>query len=104
MSAKRQRFYVVFRGRNPGIYTSWDDAKEEVLGFKNNKHECFLTLQQAQEALAAYFARADANQSSHHNHGGQTQSSHHVGSESSSAYDFSTSSPVQKGCKMSYVT
>lgn len=103
MSAKGHRFYVVYRGRNPGIYNSWDEAKEEVLCFKNNKHESFPTLRQAQEALDAYSSSADSSQTSKDNQFGQSQTSHHVGAHARSGYDFISPTPVQTPCKMSYV-
>lgn len=56
---KANRFYVVFRGRNPGIYNSWGACESQVHCFKNNKHECYPTLREAQAALAAYFAQPD---------------------------------------------
>jgi ribonuclease HI len=38
-NVKRKRgtvgYYAVKLGHTPGIYYSWDDAKEQTLGFKN---------------------------------------------------------------------
>ena len=31
--------YVVFNGKKPGIYMSWHEASEHVLGFKNSIHK-----------------------------------------------------------------
>lgn len=33
MSAKKPKFYVVWQGRKPGVYDSWDDAKAQTDGF-----------------------------------------------------------------------
>jgi viroplasmin and RNaseH domain-containing protein len=33
--SKAQCFFVVFEGKTPGIYSSWNDAGEEVLGWPN---------------------------------------------------------------------
>lgn len=38
---KKQKFYVVWSGHNPGIYTSWDDCKREVEGFGGAKYKAF---------------------------------------------------------------
>lgn len=40
---KKQKFYVVWSGHNPGIYTSWDDCKREVEGFGGAKYKAFAT-------------------------------------------------------------
>lgn len=40
---KKQKFYVVWSGHNPGIYTSWDDCKREVEGFGGAKYKAFPT-------------------------------------------------------------
>lgn len=29
----KQKFYVVWRGRKPGVYDNWDDCKQQVEGF-----------------------------------------------------------------------
>lgn len=38
---KKARYYGVLRGRKPGIYYSWDDAKAQVHGFKDAAHKSF---------------------------------------------------------------
>lgn len=30
---QKKKYYVVKRGRNPGVYYTWDDCKKEVQGF-----------------------------------------------------------------------
>jgi hypothetical protein len=39
--------YVVFRGRKPGIYRSWDECNEQVAGFSKEKYLGFETFSQA---------------------------------------------------------
>lgn len=39
----KKKFYVVWSGHNPGIYTSWDDCKREVEGFGGAKYKAFPT-------------------------------------------------------------
>jgi ribonuclease HI len=49
--AKKQKYYVVWVGAKPGIYTSWDDAKAQVMGFPTAKYKSFDTLKEAEEAF-----------------------------------------------------
>ncbi|MED6128704.1 hypothetical protein PIB30_100583, partial [Stylosanthes scabra] len=46
----KNKQYVVFDGRNPGIYDSWDDANAQVSGFPRNSFKSFKTPQEAQDA------------------------------------------------------
>ncbi|MCR5573236.1 MAG: ribonuclease H family protein [Bacteroidaceae bacterium] len=49
--AKRQKYYVVWRGLQPGIYLSWEECEPLVKGFPNPKYKAFNT---EAEATAAY--------------------------------------------------
>ena len=40
-------WYVVFKGRNPGVYTSWTKCSEEVLGYKGAVHRKYSSYEQA---------------------------------------------------------
>ena len=51
MATKRRKFYVVWVGREPGIYDNWDDAQEQVLHFEGARYKSFDDLD---EATAAY--------------------------------------------------
>lgn len=42
-----KKYYAVRVGRKPGIYDNWDDAKEQVNGFKNSKYKSFTTEEEA---------------------------------------------------------
>lgn len=48
--AKKQ-YYVVIKGRTPGIYTNWEDCKSQVNGFKGSKYKGFVTMEQAQQYI-----------------------------------------------------
>lgn len=48
--AKKQ-YYVVLKGRTPGIYQTWDDCKEQVNGFKGSKFKGFATIQEAEQYI-----------------------------------------------------
>jgi ribonuclease HI len=48
---KSQKYYAVKIGINPGIYTSWEECKEEINGFSGAKYKSFKTEQEAQQYL-----------------------------------------------------
>jgi len=47
------RFYVVWRGRAPGVYASWDEARAQVEGFSGARYRAFDDRAQAEAAFAA---------------------------------------------------
>ena len=49
--AKASKFYVVWSGHEPGIYTSWAEAEAQIKGFPNARFKAFSTIQEAEEAL-----------------------------------------------------
>lgn len=55
------RWYAVFKGRTPSVYSSWDDCNKEVYGFRCAKHASFSSVKKAIEAYASYLA-AEGNQ------------------------------------------
>ena len=42
-----QNFYAVRAGKQPGIYNTWDECKEQVIGFKDAKYMKFNSLESA---------------------------------------------------------
>ncbi len=46
-----KKFYAVKRGRKPGIYFNWPDAKAEVDGFQGAVYKGFVNLEDAEEWL-----------------------------------------------------
>ncbi len=46
-----KKFYAVKNGRHPGIYTSWDDCKREVTGYKDAQFKGFMTREEAKAYL-----------------------------------------------------
>lgn len=50
-SAKKNKFYVVWVGHEPGIYRSWEDAQEQVNGYPGAQ---FKSYNDIDEATAAY--------------------------------------------------
>ena len=49
--AKKQKYYVVWQGRKPGIYTSWEECKQQVVGVQGAQYKSFDTLQEAEAAM-----------------------------------------------------
>lgn len=44
---RAQRYYAVAIGRQPGIYASWRDAADQVIGYSGNVHRAFTNLAEA---------------------------------------------------------
>lgn len=55
--AKKKNYYAVKNGRKPGIYTTWADCQQEIIGFSGAVFKGFETLEEAQE----YMKNAGAN-------------------------------------------
>jgi len=55
--AKKKNYYAVKNGRKPGIYTTWADCQQEIIGFSGAVYKGFETLEEAQE----YMKNAGAN-------------------------------------------
>jgi ribonuclease HI len=51
MSQKVNKYYVVKIGIKPGIYTTWNECKQNVFGFKGAIYKSFKTYQEAQQYL-----------------------------------------------------
>lgn len=49
--AKKNNFFVVWEGKNPGIYRSWDECKLQVHGYEGALYKSFATEAEAKEAL-----------------------------------------------------
>lgn len=49
----KHKFYVVWRGHQPGIYTSWDACKEQIEGFAGAKYRSFPSMEIAEAAMKA---------------------------------------------------
>ncbi len=46
----KSKYYVVWQGRDPGIYEGWNDCKRQVEGFAGARYKGFSTLAMAQSA------------------------------------------------------
>ncbi len=49
--AKKNKFYVVWRGKHPGIFESWADCKAQIEGFKGAQYKSFATFAEAKKAF-----------------------------------------------------
>jgi len=49
--AKKKKFYVVWNGKKPGIYTSWNECQKQIKGFPTAKFKGFLTKEIAEQAF-----------------------------------------------------
>ena len=49
--AKKQKYYVVWQGKKPGIYTDWDECKEQVVGVQGAQYKGFDTMAEAEAAI-----------------------------------------------------
>ena len=47
----KKKFYVVWQGVQPGIYSSWDECKAQVTGFEQARYKSFETKEEADAAF-----------------------------------------------------
>ncbi len=47
----KQKYYVVWQGVTPGVYSSWEECKAQVSGFENARYKSFGTLEEAETAF-----------------------------------------------------
>jgi ribonuclease HI len=45
------KYYVVWKGRTPGIFTTWNECKSQVDGFAGARYKSFATLGEAESAF-----------------------------------------------------
>ena len=49
--AKKQKYYVVWQGKKPGIYSDWDECKEQVVGVQGAQYKGFDSMAEAEAAI-----------------------------------------------------
>ena len=49
----KQKYYVVWKGVNPGIYTSWTDCQLQIKGYKGAVYKSFDTEEEAECAFSS---------------------------------------------------
>ncbi|MCB0045521.1 MAG: ribonuclease H family protein [Caldilineaceae bacterium] len=56
MAGKKKKFYVVWKGHNPGIYTSWAECNAQVKGVPQAEYKSFETLAEAEQAYQGKYS------------------------------------------------
>lgn len=51
MKKQKNKFYVVWSGKQPGICNSWEDCRKRVEGYEGARFKGFLTLEEAKRAF-----------------------------------------------------
>ena len=51
--ARKKKFYVVWKGVNPGIYTSWTECQLQIKNYKGAMFKSFDTREEAEHALSS---------------------------------------------------
>lgn len=54
------KFYAVKKGRNPGVYESWDECKSQVNGFPNAVYKSFPTYEEANNFIVGITSIEDS--------------------------------------------
>lgn len=49
--AKKKKYYVVWKGKIPGVYETWEDCKAQIAGIKGAQYMSFAELKVAKEAF-----------------------------------------------------
>ncbi len=52
MKIKKQKYYVVWKGVNPGVYNDWETTKSQIDGFEGAQYKSFATLNEANQAFS----------------------------------------------------
>lgn len=56
------KYYVVFKGHNPGVYDNWDETREQTEGFPGALFKGFATSEEATIAYRNYTGTEDRNE------------------------------------------
>lgn len=52
MSKKKPKFYTVWQGETPGVYSTWADCLAQTKGFEGARYKSFPSKKEAEEAFA----------------------------------------------------
>ena len=63
--AKKQKYYVVWQGKQPGIYTDWEACREQVVGVQGAQYKSFGTMAEAEAAIKQPYSNVVAMQAGH---------------------------------------
>lgn len=59
--AKGKKYYVIFKGHNPGVYDDWNDAREQIDGFSTPVYKGYGSPAEAAEAYRKYCRKSDGD-------------------------------------------
>jgi len=48
---KSPKYYVVWKGREPGVFNNWEECKQQIFEFQGAIYKSFPTLEEAQQAF-----------------------------------------------------
>ncbi len=69
--AEKNRFYVVWQGKKPGVYKGWDACKRQIEGFPGAQYMGFTTAEAAEKAFgSSYFSAVAHKKKSREKHAG----------------------------------
>ncbi len=54
--AKKKKYYVVWEGKEPGIYESWREAQAQIKNWPGARYKAFPSRAEAEAALAGHFS------------------------------------------------
>jgi ribonuclease HI len=63
--APKKRFYVVWKGKRPGIYDSWDACKSQIEGSEGARYMAFDTREEAERAYRSSYKDIQAARKKH---------------------------------------
>jgi ribonuclease HI len=63
--AQKQKYYVVWKGRKPGIFTSWAECEKQVKGFAAAQYKSFESLREAEAAYQSEYQVFKGKPASH---------------------------------------
>ena len=61
----KQKYYVVWKGRKLGVFTSWAEAEKQVKGFAGAQYKAFDTLKEAESAYKSRYEEFKGKPASH---------------------------------------
>jgi viroplasmin and RNaseH domain-containing protein len=59
-------WYVVFRGRKPGVYALWGVCSEYVVGFNGTSYQSYSIRMQAEKSYAAFLEYQNKDRKAEH--------------------------------------
>lgn len=78
----KQKYYVVWEGRNPGVYTSWAECQKQTSGFKQAKFKSYISRKEAEQAYKEGWTK-------HWGSGATNQNVNNLGSKQSNSKETS---------------